>query len=192
MPVISPVSSRSCTAMHWVLRARRAAPRRWGRSRPLSRRSPRSRSSMRSRRASEQRFRLWRPRASDMAELTDLGLVELAEAIRARRTSSREATEAALARAQAVQPALNAFVAIDEAGALAAADAADAMLARGLPVGTLHGVPLAHKDMFFRKGRVSGCGSAILKDVPADRTATVLERLDAAGALEIARLNMAE
>jgi aspartyl-tRNA(Asn)/glutamyl-tRNA(Gln) amidotransferase subunit A len=127
-----------------------------------------------------------------MAELTDLGLVELAEAIRARRTSSREATEAALARAQAVQPALNAFVAIDEAGALAAADAADAMLARGLPVGTLHGVPLAHKDMFFRKGRVSGCGSAILKDVPADRTATVLERLDAAGALEIARLNMAE
>jgi aspartyl-tRNA(Asn)/glutamyl-tRNA(Gln) amidotransferase subunit A len=127
-----------------------------------------------------------------MAEPIDLGLVELAAAIRRRRLSAREATEAALARAEAVQPALNAFIAIDEAGALAAADAADAALARGQPIGLLHGVPLAHKDMFFRKGRVSGCGSAILADVPADRTASVLERLDAAGALDVARLNMAE
>ncbi len=127
-----------------------------------------------------------------MAELTDLGLVELALAIRTRRVSSREAAEAALARAHAVQPVVNAFIAIDEAGALAAADAADAALARGQPIGPLHGVPLAHKDMFFRKGRISSCGSAILKDVPADRTATVLERLDGAGALDIARLNMAE
>jgi aspartyl-tRNA(Asn)/glutamyl-tRNA(Gln) amidotransferase subunit A len=127
-----------------------------------------------------------------MAEPGELGLVELAEAIRCRRLSSREASEAALARAAAVQPVLNAFIAIDEAGALAAADAADEALARGEPVGPLHGVPLAHKDMFFRKGRVSGCGSAILAGVPADRTASALERLDAAGALDIARLNMAE
>jgi aspartyl-tRNA(Asn)/glutamyl-tRNA(Gln) amidotransferase subunit A len=127
-----------------------------------------------------------------MAGPTELSLVELAEAIRSRRLSSRDATEAALARAHEVQPALNAFIAIDDEGALAAADAADAALARGEPVGPLHGVPLAHKDMFFRKGRVSGCGGAILRDVPADRTATVLARLDAAGALDIARLNMAE
>jgi aspartyl-tRNA(Asn)/glutamyl-tRNA(Gln) amidotransferase subunit A len=127
-----------------------------------------------------------------MSELTDLTLVELAEAIRARRVSSREATKAALARAHAVQPRINAFVAIDDAGALAAADAADRALARGEAVGPLHGVPLAHKDMFFRKGRVSGCGSAILREAPADRTASVLARLDTAGALDIARLNMAE
>ncbi len=129
---------------------------------------------------------------SDLTDLTQMGLVELADAIRARRVSSREATEAALARAKAVQPAINAFVAIDEAGALAAASAADALLARGQPLGPLHGVPLAHKDMFFRKGRVSSCGSIILRDVPADRTATALQRLDEAGALDIARLNMAE
>ena len=127
-----------------------------------------------------------------MADVIDLSLVELAEAIRARRVSSREATEAALARAAQVQPAINAFVELDDAGALAAADAADAALARGGGIGPLHGVPLAHKDMFFRKRRVSGCGSAILREVPADRTATVLQRLDAAGALDIARLNMAE
>jgi aspartyl-tRNA(Asn)/glutamyl-tRNA(Gln) amidotransferase subunit A len=127
-----------------------------------------------------------------MSELTDLTLVELAEAIRARRVSAREAAEAALARAHTVQPRINAFVAIDDAGALAAADAADRALARGEAVGPLHGVPLAHKDMFFRKGRVSGCGSAILREAPADRTASVLARLDTAGALDIARLNMAE
>ncbi len=127
-----------------------------------------------------------------MPELTELTLVELADAIRARKISSREATEAALARAHAVQPKTNAFIAIESDGALAAAAAADAALARGGPAGPLHGVPLAHKDMFFRKGRISGCGSAILREVPADRTAAVLERLDAAGALDMARLNMAE
>jgi aspartyl-tRNA(Asn)/glutamyl-tRNA(Gln) amidotransferase subunit A len=127
-----------------------------------------------------------------MAELTDLSLVEVAEAIRARKLSSREVTEAALARAHAVQPKLNAFIAIDDLGALAAAAAADSALAHGGGIGPLHGVPLAHKDMFFRRGRVSGCGSAIMREVPADRTATVLDRLDAAGALDIGRLNMAE
>ncbi len=127
-----------------------------------------------------------------MAELIDLGLIELAEAIRARRVSAREALEAALARAAEVQPAINAFIAVDAAGARSAADAADRELARGGPIGPLHGVPLAHKDMYFRKGRVSACGSAILRNTPADRTATVLQRLDAAGALDIARLNMAE
>src|SRR4051812_39143479 len=127
-----------------------------------------------------------------MAELTDLSLVEVAEAIRARKLSSREVTEAALARAHAVQPKLNAFIAIDDLGALAAAAAADSALTRGGAIGPLHGVPLAHKDMFFRRGRISGCGSAIMCEMPADRTATVLDRLDAAGALDIARLNMAE
>src|ERR1051325_9325845 len=127
-----------------------------------------------------------------MAELTDLSLVEVAEAMRARKLSSREVTKAALARAHAVQPKLNAFITIDDLGALASAAAADSVLARGDAVGPLHGLPLAHKDMFFRPGRISGCGSAILREVPADRTATVLNRLDAAGALDIARLNMAE
>src|SRR4051812_7132741 len=82
-----------------------------------------------------------------MAELTDLSLVDVAEAIRARKLSSHEVTEAALARAHAVQPKLNAFIAIDDVGALAAAAAADSVLARGGAIGPLHGVPLAHKDV---------------------------------------------
>src|SRR4051794_176612 len=112
-----------------------------------------------------------------MAEITDLSLLEAADAIRARKRSSRGGTEAALARAHAVQRKLNACIAIDDIGALAAAAAADSALARGGAIGPLHGVPLAHKDMFFRRGRVSGCGSGIMREVPADRTATVLDRL---------------
>ena len=60
------------------------------------------------------------------------------------------------------------------------------------PPRPLHGVPLAHKDMFYREGRISTGGSRILRDQVATTTATVLRRLDAAGAIEIGVLNMAE
>jgi aspartyl-tRNA(Asn)/glutamyl-tRNA(Gln) amidotransferase subunit A len=58
--------------------------------------------------------------------------------------------------------------------------------------GALAGIPLAHKDMFYRAGRVSNCGSKIRKGWVASQTAAVLERLDAAGAADIGTLNMAE
>src|SRR5207253_1459038 len=63
---------------------------------------------------------------------------------------------------------------------------------RGQQRGPLHGVPLAHKDMFYRAGKVSSGGSKILQDHVATTTATVLERLDAAGAIELGVLNMSE
>ncbi len=125
-------------------------------------------------------------------DLAELGVAELAAGIAARRFSSREATEACLARLKAHGPALNAVAAIDEQGALKQADAADALLSAGRAPGPLQGVPLAHKDMMFRAGRVSACGTRIMADTRATETATVLQRLDVAGALEIARLNMVE
>ena len=64
-------------------------------------------------------------------------------------------------------------------------------LNRGKP-GPLSGMPLAHKDMFYRAGKVSNCGSKIRKGWVASETATVLERLDAAGALQLGTLNMSE
>src|SRR5579859_4130641 len=127
-----------------------------------------------------------------MTGLGEFDLVGLAAAIRARKISAREATQACLAALEAAQPRLNTAIRFDAEDALAAADAADRALARGQPAGPLHGVPLAHKDMFYRKGKVATCGSKIRRDFVADKTATVLQRLDAAGALQLAALNMAE
>jgi aspartyl-tRNA(Asn)/glutamyl-tRNA(Gln) amidotransferase subunit A len=119
-------------------------------------------------------------------------LSEAAAAIRAGKISSVEMTADALARATHAQPRLNAFIEIEAEAALDAAKAADAQLAAGGTVGPLHGVPLAHKDMYDREGRVTGCGSKIRAGHIATETSTVMQRLEAAGALSIGRLNMSE
>ena len=119
-------------------------------------------------------------------------LTEVARAVREKRVSSAELTAAAIARARTVNGILNAFVRIDEEAAMALAHERDADLARGIVRGPLHGVPLAHKDMFYRAGQVSTCGSKIRADWKAPATAAVLERLDAAGAIQIGNLNMTE
>lgn len=120
------------------------------------------------------------------------GLVELAARIRDGRTSSVEATQAALEAAQREQPRLNCFLEIDAEGALRAAAAADAAQARGAVLGPLHGVPLAHKDMFDVAGQVIRYGSRVRGEHHPTTTAAVLARLEAAGALRIGCLNMAE
>src|SRR5687768_11738582 len=127
-----------------------------------------------------------------MASLTSLSCVQLATAIRERRATCVAAMEAVLERARAVQPKLNCFIRIDADAALAAARAADADIARGYVRGPLHGVPMAHKDMYYRRGVVSTCGSKILRDTPAPGTSKALELLDAAGAIQFGVLNMAE
>ena len=127
-----------------------------------------------------------------MGALTSLSCIELAAAIRDRRTSCVAAMQAVLERAHALQPKLNCFLRIDDDAALAAAHLADREVARGYVRGPLHGVPMAHKDMYYRRGVVSTCGSKILRDVPAKATAKVLEHLDAAGAIQFGVLNMAE
>ncbi len=127
-----------------------------------------------------------------MSEITHWSLTDTADAIRDKRVSSRELVEACLARIDRLQPTLNCFISLDAERALAGADAADAAVARGDATGPLHGVPLAHKDMYYRKGIVCTCGSKIRREFVPDRTATVLERLTAAGALNLGGLNMAE
>jgi len=127
-----------------------------------------------------------------MESLTSLSCVGLAAAIREKRASCVAAMEAVLEQARAVQPKLNCFLRIDADAALAAARAADADIARGYVRGPLHGVPMAHKDMYYRRGVISTCGSKILRDTPASGTAKVLEHLDAAGAIQFGVLNMTE
>jgi aspartyl-tRNA(Asn)/glutamyl-tRNA(Gln) amidotransferase subunit A len=127
-----------------------------------------------------------------MAALNALTLTEVAALIRRREASVTEVLEAVLARAASVQPKLNCFLRIDEETARAAAKLADAELATGRVRGPLHGVPMAHKDMYYREGVPSSCGSRIKGREPERTTATALRRLDAAGAIQFGVLHMAE
>ena len=128
-------------------------------------------------------------RNEDLA-LEDLSTI--ADAIAEGRVTSVEATEACLARIEVWQPRTNAFLRVHKEKALAQAKALDVELAAGKRRGPLHGVPMAHKDMYYRKGQLSTGGSAIRRDWTAPVTATVLEKLDAAGVVELGFLNMAE
>jgi aspartyl-tRNA(Asn)/glutamyl-tRNA(Gln) amidotransferase subunit A len=121
-----------------------------------------------------------------------MSLTAVAQAIADKRLSSREVTQSCLERIARWQPHLNAFMAIESDAALAAADAADAALAKGARRGALHGVPLAHKDMYYEEGRVVTCGSRIRRDFVATTTATALQRLKDAGTIRLGSLQMAE
>lgn len=126
------------------------------------------------------------------AAIHAMGLVELADAIAAREFSAVEVMDATVARARSLQPVLNCFISLQADAALEGAAEADAVLSRGAEPGLLHGVPLAHKDMFYRAGRVTTCGSRIRKDFVPDYDSTALARLHEAGAIYLGGLNMAE
>jgi aspartyl-tRNA(Asn)/glutamyl-tRNA(Gln) amidotransferase subunit A len=121
-----------------------------------------------------------------------MSLTAVAKAIAEKKVSSREVTRALLHRIAEWQPKLNAFMAIESEQALAAADEADAELAKGRSRGVLHGVPLAHKDMYYEAGKVVTCGSLIRRDFVAKTTATSLQRLKDAGTIRLGSLQMVE
>jgi aspartyl-tRNA(Asn)/glutamyl-tRNA(Gln) amidotransferase subunit A len=121
-----------------------------------------------------------------------MSLTAVSSAIADKRVSSREVTQSCLERIARWQPHLNAFMAIEADEALKAADAADAALAKGGRRGALHGVPLAHKDMYYDEGRVVTCGSRVRRDFVATTTSTALQRLKDAGTIRLGSLQMAE
>lgn len=122
-------------------------------------------------------------------ELWSWGAVELAEAIRTRRISSREATESALARMAAVNPRINAVVEPMEQAARDAADAADAALARGEAPGLLHGVPVTVKMNVDVAGMRRSNGILALKDRVATDDSPVVTNLRKAGAVILGLTN---
>ena len=124
-------------------------------------------------------------------DLADLTLVQAADAIRQGETTATALLNACLANLDAAGAKVNATIWVDREGAAQAAVAADAAVAAG-KLRTLHGLPLAHKDMYYQAGRPCTCGSAIRRDFVPDTTATVIERMASAGAYSFAGLNMAE
>ena len=101
--------------------------------------------------------------------MSDAALLSL---VQARAVPPAELRQACRARIEQWQQRINAFL--------------------GFEGNTLAGVPLAHKDMFYRAGRVSSCGSKIRRDWVAGETAAALERLDGVGFADLGRLNMSE
>lgn len=119
-------------------------------------------------------------------------LKELTRALAARELSSRELVSAYLDRIAAVNPTLNAFISVAEReSALVAADAADAARAAG-QAGLFTGIPLAHKDLFVTRQLPTTCGSKMLANFVSPYDATVVERCQAAGFINLGKTNMDE
>ncbi|HEY8144026.1 MAG TPA: Asp-tRNA(Asn)/Glu-tRNA(Gln) amidotransferase subunit GatA [Kofleriaceae bacterium] len=119
-------------------------------------------------------------------------VAELVRLVRTRSLSAREVVSAHLARIAALDARLGAFLHIDEAGALRRADEIDAELARGSDPGPLAGVPIALKDILVTRDVPTTAGSRILAGWIPPYDATVVERLRAAGAVLLGKLNMDE
>ena len=125
-----------------------------------------------------------------MNELHTLGVAELAAAIADKKTSSVEAAQALLARAQQ-HADLGAFLAFNEEATLAQAKAADARVAAG-ERGPVLGVPLAHKDIFVTQDFPTTAASKMLEHYRSPFDATVVAKLAAAGAVTLGKLNCDE
>src|ERR1700732_4481871 len=133
---------------------------------------------------------------SDSALVTNLdGLTpsEVASAVAKRKMSALDVTEAALARIAKHDSVLNSFTDVTGDRARAKARAIDAAVTAGKKPGSLAGVPFAVKNLFDVQGLPTRAGSKINRDnKPSTRDATLIERMEAAGAVLVGALNMGE
>lgn len=121
------------------------------------------------------------------------GLADLASQVRTGEVSAREVVAHALERIEALNPTLNAFVAVDGEGALAAARRIDDEVARGADPGPLAGVPVGVKDLEDAAGFVTTHGSVLFADAaPAVADSSLVARLKAAGAVVVGKTNTPE
>jgi Asp-tRNA(Asn)/Glu-tRNA(Gln) amidotransferase A subunit family amidase len=138
-----------------------------------------------------------KPRSSvtvgaDLEQLAFLPVTDLSELIRTRRVSSLQLTQMYLARLRKYDPILKCVITLTEDRALSHARAADAEIARGHYRGPLHGIPWGAKDLLAAKGYKTTWGAGPYRDQVIDEDATVVQRLDAAGAVLVAKLSLGE
>jgi aspartyl-tRNA(Asn)/glutamyl-tRNA(Gln) amidotransferase subunit A len=117
---------------------------------------------------------------------------EAGEALRSHRLSSLELTNAAIARIERSAARLNAFITVTAERAREQAWQADGELEAGRDRGPLHGIPIAVKDLFLTRGVRTTAGSKVYENFIPDRDAAVVEKLEAAGAVMLGKLNMHE
>jgi aspartyl-tRNA(Asn)/glutamyl-tRNA(Gln) amidotransferase subunit A len=118
-------------------------------------------------------------------------LAELAAGLAARKYSAAELARDALARAERMQPRLNALISVTGEAAMQAAAVADQRLAAG-GAGPLTGIPMIHKDIFCTEGVLTTCGSRMLSNFISPYDATVVTKLKQAGMVMIGKANMDE
>jgi amidase len=118
---------------------------------------------------------------------------QLAAQIKRKELSAREVMEAHLAQIARINPTVNAIVSkLPDEQALALADAADRKTLAGEPLGVLHGLPIAFKDLEDAVGFPTTQGSPLFRDTMPERDALLVERLKGAGALGIGKTNVPE
>ncbi len=127
-----------------------------------------------------------------MTELYQLTIHEAGELLRQHKISSVELTRAHLDRIRDVDDKVKAFTLVTEDLALQQAREADQRLKNGEALSSLTGIPLAIKDLICTKGITTSCGSNMLKDFKPPYDATVMERLNATGAVMLGKTNMDE
>lgn len=125
-------------------------------------------------------------------ELCFLPATELVQRIRRGELSARELMRTCLAQIERLNPRLNAIVSLYAEQALAQASAADEKQARGEALPPLHGLPVAHKDLFLTRGMRTTFGSPIFKDFIPDQNLLMVDRLQAAGAISVGKTNTPE
>ncbi len=133
-----------------------------------------------------------RPVTADIEQLAFLPVTELSELVRRNRVTSVQLTQMYLARIKKYDPVLKCVITLTEDRALEKARAADAEIKRGKYRGALHGIPWGAKDLLAVRGYKTTWGAGPFKDQVIDTDATVVQRLDAAGAVLVAKLTLGE
>ena len=132
------------------------------------------------------------PRPSDLEDVAFWPVTRLAPLVESRRIGALELTRMYLERLKRLNPRLNCVVNLTEERAIAQARLADEDIAAGNYRGPLHGIPWGAKDIIAAAGYPTSWGAEPFKDQVLDLNATVVERLDAAGAILVAKLTTGE
>jgi len=130
--------------------------------------------------------------AAARSELCEMSAVDLAARLARKDVSARDVMAAHLARIELVNSKVNAIVTLVAEQAMAAASRADEMIMRRDPVGVLHGLPVAHKDLVDTAGIRTTLGSPFYRDNVPSRDALLVTRIRAAGAITVGKTNTPE
>lgn len=129
-------------------------------------------------------------RPTDLDALAHWSVIDLAGLIQSRKITSRELTQMYLSRLKRFDPQLNCVITLTEERALRQADAADKEIAAGTYRGPLHGIPWGAKDLLAVRDYPTTWGATPYKDQVFDHDATVVQKLDDAGAVLVAKLSL--